>query len=295
MNKVPWDDLRVMCLGGHVAKVLSIIPAVWTFFNVITLFGGAPNSNVNLFAWFIWMVGVLVAAVIVGGVTYAISAFVIVAPFFIASDFFPAANPERMRAFHGWGTRPTENIKSSQTLLVKQDRDSTNQDTPNNTAVKKKINQVSHQEPPALSDPAQTTAPKQDDFINPLKPEDLGQRRLKSTSRATEASEGSRNLHTRFAIVRDQRLRAEAIAFHGNHCCVCGFSFDEAYGAELGRGYIEVHHLKPVAGGRRKTNARTDLAPLCANCHAMADRLIRTDEFLPTTISELRARLKSRE
>jgi len=107
-----------------------------------------------------------------------------------------------------------------------------------------------------------------------------------------EGQEGARMSRTSYAVVRDPKLRAEAITFHGNRCCVCGFSFDEVYGSELGGGYIEVHHLKRISEGERKTNARTDLAPLCSNCHAMADKMALNYPNPPTTISDLRQRLK---
>jgi predicted HNH restriction endonuclease len=52
----------------------------------------------------------------------------------------------------------------------------------------------------------------------------------------------------------------------------CGFDFEAAYG-ELGRDYAQVHHLKPL--GDRTTPSETkltDLAVVCANCHAMIHR-----------------------
>lgn len=81
-------------------------------------------------------------------------------------------------------------------------------------------------------------------------------------------------LHKRYE--RDKKLVAEkrkAAAAAGSLTCeVCGFDFKEAYG-ELGVGYIEVHHTKPVhmllAGSKTKL---ADLALLCANCHRMAHR-----------------------
>lgn len=96
-------------------------------------------------------------------------------------------------------------------------------------------------------------------------------------------------LHKRYE--RDAKLVAEkrkAAASAGKLACeVCGFNFQAAYG-ELGAGYIEVHHTKPVhtlvAGSKTKL---TDLALLCANCHRMAHR-----RRLPVTIDELRAALK---
>ncbi|MES3046521.1 HNH endonuclease [Sphingomonas faeni] len=81
-------------------------------------------------------------------------------------------------------------------------------------------------------------------------------------------------LHKRYE--RDPKLVAEkrkAAAATGDlKCEVCGFDFKAAYG-DLGEGYIEVHHTKPVhtllAGTKTKLS---DLALLCANCHRMAHR-----------------------
>jgi hypothetical protein len=52
----------------------------------------------------------------------------------------------------------------------------------------------------------------------------------------------------------------------------CCFDFASVYG-ELGRDYAQVHHLKPI--GDRTTPSETklsDLAVVCANCHAMIHR-----------------------
>lgn len=50
-------------------------------------------------------------------------------------------------------------------------------------------------------------------------------------------------------------------------CEACSFDFEEAYG-ERGKGFIEVHHIKPVhtlaAGDKTRLE---DLALLCSNCH----------------------------
>ncbi len=52
-------------------------------------------------------------------------------------------------------------------------------------------------------------------------------------------------------------------------CEVCGFDFRERYGVR-GEGFIECHHIKPVADLGDGTPTRlSDLALLCANCHRM--------------------------
>lgn len=73
---------------------------------------------------------------------------------------------------------------------------------------------------------------------------------------------------------RDPQLRRQCIDYHGCRCAVCGFDFARAYGP-LGEGYIEVHHLRPIStwgGEEHSVDPRTDLMPLCANCHRMIHR-----------------------
>ena len=60
---------------------------------------------------------------------------------------------------------------------------------------------------------------------------------------------------------------------HGKlYCEVCGFDFTEKYG-ELGKSFIEAHHLKPVSELKEgeKTNIN-DLVMVCSNCHSMIHR-----------------------
>ena len=62
-------------------------------------------------------------------------------------------------------------------------------------------------------------------------------------------------------------------------CRVCGFDFLKAYG-ELGRGYIEAHHTKPVATMNPGEVAHIqDLVPVCSNCHRMLHRKYPTIDW----------------
>lgn len=71
---------------------------------------------------------------------------------------------------------------------------------------------------------------------------------------------------------RSPKLKEQALRIHGYTCMACGFNFEKVYG-EYGKGYIHVHHVKPVAtSGVRAVNPREDLVVLCANCHAMVHR-----------------------
>jgi 5-methylcytosine-specific restriction protein A len=87
------------------------------------------------------------------------------------------------------------------------------------------------------------------------------------------------------AYERDENARREAIKFHGCICKVCGFDFEASYGS-IGKNFIHVHHIVPLSsiGKEYVVNPKTDLVPICPNCHAMIHR--KTPPFL---IEELRA------
>ena len=75
---------------------------------------------------------------------------------------------------------------------------------------------------------------------------------------------------------RDRNLvqRKKAGALRRDHrlaCEVCGFDFALAYG-ELGEGFIECHHVLPLAdSGERRTRVK-DLVLVCSNCHRILHR-----------------------
>ena len=119
------------------------------------------------------------------------------------------------------------------------------------------------------------------------KPRTLGEVAAQSVFDLSPAQEGGRKQKTHYAKVRSAKLRKAAIEIHGRDCCACTKNFDEIYGPELAKGYVEIHHLNKIAAGERTTDPATDLAPLCSNCHRMADRLSPP----PRTIAELRYQL----
>lgn len=84
--------------------------------------------------------------------------------------------------------------------------------------------------------------------------------------------------------------RKRALELHGFTCKVCSFNFEDVYG-ERGKEYIEVHHVKPLnslKGEEQYFDPRTDLVPVCSNCHRMIHR--RPDNVL--TIDEMKRILK---
>lgn len=75
---------------------------------------------------------------------------------------------------------------------------------------------------------------------------------------------------------RDRRAvaRKKAVAAaseNGLACEVFGFHFGQRYG-QLGDGFIECHHLRPLADTGPTRTRPEDLALHCSNCHRMAHR-----------------------
>lgn len=91
--------------------------------------------------------------------------------------------------------------------------------------------------------------------------------------------EGKKHEATVTKYERDQGNRNECIAHFGYVCQVCGMNFEQAYG-ELGKNFIEVHHLHPVSQGERPVDPIIDLIPLCSNCHSMIHRQEDASDWL---------------
>jgi predicted HNH restriction endonuclease len=91
------------------------------------------------------------------------------------------------------------------------------------------------------------------------------------------------------AYERNQRAREACLRHHGRICVACGFSFAARYG-KAGAGYIQVHHIVPIAGiGKEyRLNPLNDLVPVCPNCHAVIHR-----REPPFSIEEVRRMLRN--
>ncbi|WP_453993298.1 HNH endonuclease [Bacillus nitroreducens] len=89
---------------------------------------------------------------------------------------------------------------------------------------------------------------------------------------------------------RKAKNRLKAIEIHGTQCAVCDFKFEEVYG-ELGKDFIEIHHVKPLStlGGAIEIDAKNDLVPVCPNCHRMLHR--KRDKVL--SVRELKEIIQS--
>ena len=85
---------------------------------------------------------------------------------------------------------------------------------------------------------------------------------------------------------RNQDARKACIAHYGCKCAICGFDFEKVYGEEIGKDFIEVHHIVPIheRKGEYKVDPIRDLRPLCSNCHSMIHR--RNPVYAPEEISD---------
>lgn len=106
--------------------------------------------------------------------------------------------------------------------------------------------------------------------------------------------EGTKEIVNTQKYKRSKLLRDKAIEHFTDEngrikCKVCNFDFEEVYG-EHGRGYIEIHHQKPVfqfdGDDVKKTisEALKNLIPVCANCH----RMIHRSREKPLSFNEMR-------
>lgn len=82
--------------------------------------------------------------------------------------------------------------------------------------------------------------------------------------------EGGKRVVTVNAYERNAEARAKCIELHGSCCAICSFNFGLVYGEKF-HGFIHVHHKTPVSqvNARYVVNPKTDLIPVCPNCHAV--------------------------
>lgn len=94
----------------------------------------------------------------------------------------------------------------------------------------------------------------------------------------TEGTKRNRNvtLYKRSSKLRDYALEKYTADGHIK-CLVCLFDFFDFYG-EIGKNYIEIHHVKPVLQYEAEEenkflkDALKNVIPACSNCHRMIHR-----------------------
>lgn len=104
-------------------------------------------------------------------------------------------------------------------------------------------------------------------------------------SETAELYEGAKKTVIVNAYERNSRARKLCIDYWGTACYACGFDFEKVYG-QIGKGFIHVHHLIPVAqiGKTYQIDPISDLRPVCPNCHSMIH-----SQNPPMTIDEIKA------
>jgi 5-methylcytosine-specific restriction protein A len=93
---------------------------------------------------------------------------------------------------------------------------------------------------------------------------------------------------------RSRSARDACLNHYGRRCSVCHPDFERVYG-EIGRDFIQVHHLKPLAeiGAKYRIDPIADLRPICPNSHAMihsGKNMMSVEELKKVT--KKRARLR---
>jgi 5-methylcytosine-specific restriction protein A len=109
------------------------------------------------------------------------------------------------------------------------------------------------------------------------------------TNQVGKLSEGAKKSRYVTTYERSGRAKSDCLKHHGHVCAVCQMDFGQRYG-DIGKGFIHVHHLKPVAAGEGvvvDVDPVADLRPVCPNCHAMLHR-----RKPPLAIEDLLAVLK---
>lgn len=88
-------------------------------------------------------------------------------------------------------------------------------------------------------------------------------------------SEGSKKEVISHKYERNPINRTICLNAKGYTCKICGFNFEEKYGAKA-KMIIEVHHIKPISelGDDYIIDPLKDLIPICPNCHALAHKKI---------------------
>ncbi|MHB8624519.1 MAG: MrcB family domain-containing protein [Sulfuricaulis sp.] len=90
--------------------------------------------------------------------------------------------------------------------------------------------------------------------------------------------ENLKKLRAHKRIERNRKLAEKAKKHHGHTCQACGFNFETEYG-QIGKGFIEAHHLIPLnklEGEKVALDPKKDFAVLCSNCH----RMIHKSEYV---------------
>jgi hypothetical protein len=110
--------------------------------------------------------------------------------------------------------------------------------------------------------------------------------------------EGMKKIIETQVYERSTLLRKTAIEYYSKegeiYCNPCNFNFEKFYGKEIGKGYIEIHHVKPVFKyegdelNKVINNALNNVIPICSNCHRMIHRTWKNPIQIDYLISQIK-------
>lgn len=89
------------------------------------------------------------------------------------------------------------------------------------------------------------------------------------------------------AYERNPAARAACLEYYKEaRCQICTMNFEEIYGS-FAKDFIHVHHVIPLSQlpENYQVNPKTDLIPVCPNCHAM---LHRSEKGIPMSVDRLK-------
>lgn len=107
-------------------------------------------------------------------------------------------------------------------------------------------------------------------------------RRIETFDENVIIQEGLKSITEETVYQRSKQLRDYAIAYYTKHggidCNCCTFNFTDFYGKEIGKEFIEAHHIRPIFQYENENliitikKAVTNIMPVCSNCHRMIHR-----------------------
>lgn len=111
--------------------------------------------------------------------------------------------------------------------------------------------------------------------------------------------EGAKRLAEVSIYERSSKLRNYAIQHFTEDgrisCHCCSFNFSDFYGEDIGKGFIEIHHTKPIFKYEDEDmeitlqHAVANLTPVCSNCHRMIHRNWKKPIEIQQLISNINA------
>ena len=114
---------------------------------------------------------------------------------------------------------------------------------------------------------------------------------IKTDKHEEKFEEGSPQKRLTNVYERNPKARRKCIAKYGTVCVICKFDFSKEYG-KIGKGFIHVHHLHPVAKKIRQVDPIKDLRPVCPNCHALIHK--NKEPYTIEEVKEFRRKAKRR-